>query len=174
MQPRQLGIVHFDSQPHGASIIVDGQILTDPDTEESIKTPATVSLYEGRRDFILRLEGHNDVIGYVDVLPGVKVNIFKNMTPGKKEEWTIPEPQIWLSPGTGMIRVYSFPDSAEIYIDGNYIAEAPVTVTDVPEGTHRISFRMPGMMIEEKTIDVTAGAWSDISATMRPELPKLP
>lgn len=174
MQPKQLGIVRFDSQPHGARIIVDGQILVDPYTEESIKTPATVSLYEGRRDFILRLEGHNDAIGYVDIFPGVTVNIFRNLTPGTKEEWAIPEPQIFLTvPNTGILRVYSFPDGADIYVNRRYIGKAPLVVTDVPAGVATVIFRMPGMMEEEKIVDIIEGAWSDTYATMRPVLPKL-
>ena len=51
MQPKSKGVVRFDSQPRGADIIVDGQILINPDTEESVKTPATVSLYEGQSRF---------------------------------------------------------------------------------------------------------------------------
>lgn len=174
MQPKQQGIVFFDTQPHGAQIIVDGQILIDPDTEESLRTPERVLLFEGRRDFILRLEGHNDQIGYVDVFPGVTVNIFRNLTPGTKEEWAIPEPQIFLtSPNTGIIRIYSFPDGADIYVNRRYMGKAPLVVTDVPAGVATVIFRMPGMMEEEKIVDIIEGAWSDTYATMRPVLPTL-
>jgi hypothetical protein len=97
MQPKQFGIVRFDSQPHGAYIYVDGQILVDPDTEEALRTPARTLLYEGRRDFTFTLEGHEDASGYVDVLPGVTVNIFRNLKVGKSEGgWGEPQPQIYL------------------------------------------------------------------------------
>ncbi len=181
MQPKQKGIVHFDSQPRGADIIVDGQILINPDTEESIKTPATVSLYEGRRDFILRLHGSQDETGYIDIFPGTKVDIFRNFEPGIPGGGEKPEPQIWLSYETGTIRVYSFPDGANIYIDDNavrdqsgQIAKAPVVITDVPAGARRVTFRMPGYMEESKIVDVEPGAWSDTYATMRLEFPKFP
>lgn len=95
-ESKQYGIVHFTSSPSGANIYVDGQILIK-ENEESVKTPATVKLLEGRRNFIMTLQGHVDVPGYVDVLPNVSVNIHKNLTPGKSEEgWGEPEPQIWL------------------------------------------------------------------------------
>lgn len=97
LQPKQFGLVYFDTQPHGARIYVDGQLLIDPDTEESLKTPARYNLYEGRHDFTFVLEGHEDASGYVDVFPGVTVNIYRNMKPGKGEEgWGEPQPQIWL------------------------------------------------------------------------------
>lgn len=179
MQPKQKGIVHFDSQPHGADIIVDGQILLNPDTEEAIKTPAKISLYEGRHDFLMRLHGSNDATGYVDIYPGTTVNIFRSFEPGTPGGGEMPEPQIWLSYETGAIKAYSFPDGAEMYIDDNpvrdpsgHIAKAPVVITDVPAGARRVSFRMSGMMEESKIVDVEPGAWSDVYATMRPEFSK--
>ncbi len=177
MQPKQQGLVHFDSQPRGADIIVDGQILINPDTEESVKTPATVSLYEGRRNFILRLHGSNDVTGYVDVWPGARVDIFKNFEPGIPGGGEQPEPQIWLSnQNVGMIRVFSEPFGADIYIDGNpvrdqsgNIIKTPITIIDVPEGAHLITFRMLGHLNEIKIVDIMAGAYSDVTVTMRPD-----
>lgn len=177
MQPKQRGIVHFDSQPRGADIIVDGQILINPDTEESVKTPATVSLYEGRRDFILRLHGSNDVTGYVDIWPGSRVDIFKNFEPGTPGGGEVPEPQIWLSnQNAGMIRVFSEPYGAKICIDGNPVKDAygntvttPVTIIDIPKGDHKITFRIPGYLKEIKTVHITPGEWSDVSAIMVPD-----
>ncbi len=180
MQPKQQGLVHFDSQPRGADIIVDGQILINPDTEESVKTPATVSLYEGRRDFILRLHGSNDVTGYVDVYPGSRVDIFKNFEPGTPGGGEQPEPQIWLSnQNVGILRVFSEPYGAKLCIDGNPVKDpygnsvtTPVTITDVPEGVHQVTFRMSGHLNEIKTVDITAGAYSDVYVTMRPDYSK--
>lgn len=174
LQPKQQGTVFFDTQPHGAKIYVDGQLLIDPDTEESLKTPEKVLLYEGRRNFTFVLEGHEDISGYVDVYAGSTVNIFRNMEPGKSEEgWGEPEPQIWLYEQPGILRVYSFPDRADIYVNGRYMGKAPIVVTDVPAGVAAVIFKMPGMMDEEKVVDIVGGAWSDVYATMRPILPEL-
>ncbi len=174
LQPKQLGTVRFDSDPHGAHIYVDGQILTDPDTEESLKTPASVLLYEGRRDYTISIEGYVDASGYVDVYPGSTVNVYKRLKQGTSEGgWGQPEPQIWLSQQTGTLKIYSFPDGADIFIDGRPVGKAPTTVSNVPSGTRRVTFKMPGMMIEEKTVDIHPGAWSSIDATMRPALPSL-
>lgn len=82
LQPKQMGTVRFDSDPHGANIYVDGQILTDPETEESLKTPVHTLLYEGRRDYTIRLQGYEDGSGYVDVYPGTTVNVYKKLKQG--------------------------------------------------------------------------------------------
>ena len=178
MQPKQRGIVHFDTQPHGARIYVDGQLLIDPETEESLRTPEKVLLLEGRRYYTLVLKGHKDVSGYVDVYPGTTVNIFRNLEPGQPGEgWGEPEPQIWLSnQNVGMLRVFSEPYGAKICIDGNPVKDqlgntviTPVTIIDVPEGVHQVTFRMPGHLKEIKTVRITPGEWSDISVTMVPD-----
>lgn len=98
LQPKQPCTVYFDSDPHGAHIYVDGQILSDPDTGEDLRTPTKAILYEGRRNYTISLEGYEDVSDYVDVFAGVTVNIFRNMEPGTSEEgWEEPEPQIFLT-----------------------------------------------------------------------------
>lgn len=81
VEARQNGFVRFDTSPKGASIYIDGVIQINPETEEAIRTPATVSIIEGRRDFKLVLERHQEVSGYVDVYPGRTVNIFRNLVP---------------------------------------------------------------------------------------------
>lgn len=178
MQPKQRGTVFFDTQPHGAKIYVDGQLLIDPDTEESLRTPERALLFEGRRDYTFVLEGHKDVTGYVDVYASSTVSIFRNMEPGKSDEgWGDPEPQIWLSnQNTGTIRTYSEPSGANIYIDENpvldqygQIARTPVTITDVPNGVRQVTFRMHGHLDEMKLVDIYPGSWSDIAAKMRPD-----
>lgn len=179
MQPKQQGTVHFDSQPRGADIIVDGQILIDPDTEESVKTPATASLYEGRHDFILRLHGSQDATGYVDVYPSATVNIFRNFEPGSSGDWGKPEPQIWLGSNVGTIRAYSYPDSANVCIDGNpvldqseNIVRTPITITDIPDGIRQVTFTMDGYFDEIMPVEVYSGEYSDVIAKMRPNYQK--
>ncbi len=172
LQPKQRGAVHFDTQPHGADIIIDGQILIDPDTEESIKTPATVLLFEGRRDFFLKLEGHHEVAGYVDVFPGSRVDIFRNLEPipGSNirsmdnpyypgSEYNIAgvysrsiEEQLKLLYGSiGDILIDSDPQGAYVYIDGypqmdieGHIILTPVRITGIAEGMHEIQISIDG------------------------------
>jgi len=189
MQPRQRGLVRFTSSPSGADVYIDGQILINPDTEESVRTPATVALIEGRRDFLMRLEGHEDVTGYIDVFAGTKVNIHRNFdvgTPGGGEK---PEPQIWLEGqnksvstqsnvkilGVGTVNVTSIPPGAQIFIDGNplldekgVIRKAPIILTDVPEGYHKFTYILEGYFKTNVVADVIAGEVADAGAILSP------
>lgn len=191
MQPRQRGLVHFDSSPRGAQIWIDGQVLINPDTEESIKTPATVALIEGRRDFIMRLEGHDDVTGYVDVYAGSKVDIHRNFdvgTPGGGEK---PEPQIWLEGqdksmskssnvkilGVGTVNVTSVPLGAQIFIDGEplmgengQIRKTPIILTNVPEGYRRFTYLLDGYYKENVIAEVIVGQVTDAGAMLSPKV----
>lgn len=175
MQPKQRGTVFFDTQPHGAKIYVDGQLLIDPDTEESLRTPERILIFEGRRNYTFLLEGHKDVSGYIDVYANTTVNITRNMEPGKSEEgWGQPEPQIWLSDqNVGTILIYSEPDGAEIHIDNNpvrdqsgNIVKTPATITNIPDGVRQIILTMPGYLDEMRPVDVYPGAESSIIVTM--------
>ena len=81
MNDIKYGTVIIDSDPRGANIYVDGQILINPETEESIKTPAKVSLREGRRDIVLRIDKYDDYVTYIDVIPGTTVIKNGNLVP---------------------------------------------------------------------------------------------
>lgn len=179
MQPKQQGLVHFDSQPRGAEIIVDGQILINPETEEAVRTPASISLYQGRHDFILRLHGSQDATGYVDVFAGSKVDIFRNFSSGTPGGWGEPEPQIWLGSNVGVLQACSEPEGADIYIDGNPVLDqsenmvrTPATITGIPDGVRQVTFTMDGYFDEIIPVEVYPGECSDVTATMRPSYQK--
>lgn len=80
LQSKGVGVVHFNSDPSGATIYVDGTILTNQYTGEILRTPSTVPLQEGRRDFVFMIQGYKDASGYVDVFPNTTVNIYRRLT----------------------------------------------------------------------------------------------
>ncbi len=176
LQPRQRGSVHFDTSPHGADIYVDGQILTDPDTEESIKTPATVLLMEGRRDFVLKLTGHQDSHGYVDVFAGSRVDIFRNLEPipGSNIMYSSEYPYPYY-PGYGDLFIDSNPKGASIYIDtvpltdnnGNPIL-TPVRATGVMEGMHEVKLALDGYYEKQLIVNVISNRFNQAYAKLQP------
>lgn len=164
-QPRQRGTVHFDTQPHGAMIMVDGQYIVDPDTEEYIRTPATILLFEGRRDFVLKLENHNDYIGHVDVYAGSRVDIFGNMEPipesNIRSAYILPYPYY---PGYGDILIDSNPQEGYIYIDGYPLLNesgnavlTPVKATGLMEGMHEIRVAKDGYYQKQIIVNIISG-----------------
>lgn len=99
LEPRGYGTVHFTSDPSGARIYVDGIILTNPEGE-ALRTPATTRLLEGRRDFVLSVEGYEDASGYVDVMANVSGSVNRNLKKGTSGGgWGKPQPQINLQDG---------------------------------------------------------------------------
>ncbi len=165
LQPRQRGAVHFDTQPHGAIIMVDGQYIINPDTEEYLRTPTTILLFEGRRDFVLKLENHYDVVGFVDVYAGSRVDIFRNMEPipgsNTKSTYSLPYPYY---PGYGNILIDSNPQGGYIYIDGypmiddvGNAALTPVKATGIMEGMHEIRIAKDGYYEKQLIVNVISG-----------------
>lgn len=173
LQPRQRGIVHFDTSPHGAIIMVDGQYIVDPDTEEYIRTPANILLFEGRRDFVLKLEGHHDISGYVDIFAGSRVDIFRNLEPipGSNIR-SMPYPYY---PGYSEILIDSQPQGAYIYIDGYPMTDSmgnailtPVRITGVMEGLHEVRIAKDGYYEKQLIINVISGQTSNAYAKLQP------
>lgn len=75
----------------------------------------------------------------------------------------------------GTIRMYSTPEGAEIYIDGNplrdasgNIAKTPLILTGVNAWLHWVIFKMSGYFDEIKLVGVIEGRISDVHATMHP------
>lgn len=78
---------------------------------------------------------------------------------------------------TGSIRIYSVPEGAEIYIDGDplrdtsgNIAKTPLILNNVNVWPHWVIFKMPGYFDEIKLVGVIEGRMSDVYAVMLPIL----
>lgn len=145
------GDVYITTYPSRARIYMDGLILVDPETEETLKTPQRIRVYYGDHDFTLRLENYCDEHFHIYVLPGTSVNINKNLKscPGE-EQWAEPEEQIFLNNSssegvnimkpikplgiekyinqenevTGDVVIGTYPDGAKIYMDGHLVIDA--------------------------------------------------
>lgn len=81
----------------------------------------------------------------------------------------------FIQPNTGTIRIYSIPEGAEIYIDGNplrdisgNVAKTPLILTGVNVWPHLAIFKMHGYFDEIKLVGVIEGRTSDVYAVMRP------
>ena len=175
LQPRQRGLVRFDTSPHGAQIYIDGYIQVNPDTEESIKTPATLAIIEGRRDYVLKLEGHTPVSGYVDVYAGSKVEIFRNLEPipGSNIRSMPTYPYPYGYPGRGDLSIDSSPQGGYVYIDGyavvdenNMPMKTPVIVTDIMEGIHEIQIALDGYYGKKVFKDVVPNQVNEVHAVL--------
>jgi hypothetical protein len=155
---------------------VDGQYIIDPDTEEYLRTPATVLLFEGRRDFVLKLENHHDAVGYVDIFAGSRVDIFRNMEPipgsNIRSTYLLPYPYY---PGYGDLLIDSNPQGGYIYIDGYPLLNesgnailTPVKATGIMEGFHEVRIAKDGYYEKQLIVNIISGQDNRALANLQP------
>lgn len=71
-------------------------------------------------------------------------------------------------PPTGSLNIYSSPTGADIYLDGSYQGVTPLTISDIPVGSHTITAKKTGYDDLSKTVTVQAGT-SDIPFDLVPK-----
>jgi hypothetical protein len=76
-----------------------------------------------------------------------------------------------ITPGTtpvinGQITVRSTPSGANIYLDNAYRGLTPLTLVDIPQGSHTILLRLSGYSDWQSSVSVPAGSSSDVSGTL--------
>lgn len=84
---RTTGKLCISSNPSGALVYVDGIVMTKPNGEGA-RTNTCISVIEGRRDIVLRLEGYKDHGSYADIFPGRSTSIYINMESTRGEVTT--------------------------------------------------------------------------------------
>jgi hypothetical protein len=69
-------------------------------------------------------------------------------------------------PNPGLIYVDSSPRGADVYVDGNFEGDAPVTVGGLAPGTHQVNLFFIGYEPYSSMISVQAGQTTTLSATL--------
>ena len=72
-------------------------------------------------------------------------------------------------PRTGSINVVTSPRGADIYVDGNYIAQSPHLVTSLAPGLHTLRLHKAGYDEYLTTVTVNAGQQTPVSFTFTPQ-----
>ena len=66
----------------------------------------------------------------------------------------------------GQITVRSRPSGANIYLDNAYHGLTPLTLVEIPQGTHTILLRMNGYQDWQSSVNVAADSSTDVSGTL--------
>jgi len=66
------------------------------------------------------------------------------------------------------VRFDAIPDTAEVYVDGDFRGTAPVTLLLAP-GTHAVELRLAGFQTWSRELVVVAGNDTRIAARLQPE-----
>lgn len=69
----------------------------------------------------------------------------------------------------GSIKFINTPPGAEVFLDGTYQGvKTPVTITDIPAGSHEYSLKLAGFLDSTGTVQVVENQTADVSAALIP------
>ena len=74
---------------------------------------------------------------------------------------------------TGTLIVYSMPFGCSVYVDDVYRGLSPAIIRNIAPGQHLIRITFPGYQDEVRTVQVTAGKWTTVTAVLIPDISPL-
>jgi len=130
------------SQPAGADVFINGD-------KQSGQTPLTVPLAPGKYNLVLRLSGYDAYVRPIEVPSDgqSKVNAELHQKNGH----------------VAWAQITSFPDGAEIWIDGTSTGEHTPSRVEVPSGIHNIVLKLEGFQPARQAIQTTEGGTVTVS-----------
>ena len=147
--PAQTGTIYAQSSPAGAAIYMNGNYYG--------YSPITLpNLAPGSYTMKASLNGYTPDTQIVTVYAGQTASYYPVLQPSP------PAPR-----STGTVSVTSNPNSALVYMDGNYQGKAPLTVTLYP-GTHAFRLSLSGYADYSANVYVTANTNQQLNAVMAP------
>lgn len=142
----QYGMVLFSMDPSSAELYIDG---TKTDTS------APVSLEYGLHQLIARADGYQSITQYIRVSQeSAGINVVLDANASEEESSTTESASSSADTATSYYKVYiDAPESAEVYVDGNYVGIAPCSFKKT-EGSHIIILRRVGYATRSYTVQL--------------------
>jgi hypothetical protein len=131
------GTVVLASAPEAAEVSLDGKELG--------VTPLTTELPAGRHTLVLRRGG---------AVREVEVEVVAGEAVERRVDWAARR--------TGHLRIDSTPPGATVVIEGRERGVTPVTIEDLPIGTHTVALRSPSGTVERR-VTIAADRTAEIS-----------
>jgi hypothetical protein len=168
-QQAAVGSIEVASTPAGSAIYLDGNYVG--------QTPLNgyfdlTSVRQGTHTLLIRQKDFQDYTKAVYVQGGNVVTINAQLSPNA------PSP---IPDTTGQIIVASTPAGAELFLDNNFRGITPVTLSDIPAGSHVVMVRQTGYTDASQTVTVTGGqstpvalGLAEITVTTRAPLTVIP
>ncbi len=146
------GNIQVTSHPSGAIVTLDGGSWQ--------YTPATfTSVSAGSHSLQVTLSGYQPYGTSAFVTAGQTAGVNAYLVP------TPPQPR------TGSLNVVTSPRGADIYVDGNYIAETPYVVTNLAPGSHSLRLHKAGYDEYLASVTISAGQQTPVSFTFNSQSP---
>jgi len=150
-QSSSFGSIEVASTPAGATLFLDGNYMGQTQPEDYFDL---TSLVPGTHTITLRMAGYQDYTQTVYVRGGTIE--------------TINAPMILVTPGpvadtTGQITVVSSPPGANLYLDNIFKGMTPLTLSDIPQGSHVVMANLNGYADATQTVTVTGGQTTPVA-----------
>lgn len=141
------GTIQVLSHPSGAIVTLDGDSWQ--------YTPATfTSVGAGTSHYIqISMSGYQQYGTSAYVTAGQTATVNANLIPDTPY------------PHTGSLNIITSPGGADIYVDGNYIAESPFVVTNLAPGSHALRLHKAGYDEYFSLVTIVSGRQTPLSYT---------
>jgi hypothetical protein len=154
--PSGYGDLRIQSNPVGAAVYVNNNYKgTTISSTALYVTQLTPGSYLVR----VTLAGYQTYTQTAVVTAGTAYNIQANMVPDTPG----PTPSI-----NGQITVRSSPSGANIYLDNAYRGLTPLTLVNIPQGSHAVILKLNEYQDWQSSVNVLAGSSTDVSGTLSP------
>jgi serine/threonine protein kinase len=130
------------SEPAGADVFINGD-------KQSGQTPLTIPLAPGKYNLVLRLSGYDAYSGQVEVHADgqVRMNAELHQKNGR----------------VAWAQISSFPEGAEIWLDGNDTGQRAPARVEVPSGIHNLVLKLPGYQSARQVVRAREGGTIQVS-----------
>jgi hypothetical protein len=150
------GDLQIQSNPVGAAVYVNNNYRG---TTVSSSSVYVTQLPPGSYSVRVTLADYQPYTVTAVVKAGAVYDIHANMVP------VTPGPTPYIN---GQITVRSSPSGANIYLDNAYRGLTPLTLVDIPQGSHTLILKMNGYQNWQSSVNVPAGSSADVSGTLSP------
>lgn len=138
------GEVSFATEPAGAEVLIDGQLLGS--------TPYSAEILQGQHEVTLKLSGHKAWQQRLDVVAGQSQAL----------------PQVALERADGLVFIRSQPSGANVTINGEFRGQTPVEVALGPGRTHEVSFFRSGFSPASRSLETRPDEEQNITVALVP------
>ncbi|HJJ38730.1 MAG TPA: PEGA domain-containing protein [Methanocorpusculum sp.] len=136
------GYIYVSSDPSGASIRIDGSYYGT--------TPRSISVPAGYHTVSVAKDGYSGYTKQVYVNSGATTDVHATLSKVVS---------------TGYLSANSYPKYADVYVDGSYQGQTPITVA-LDSGTHSVLFRKSGYSDYTISVRINEGETSIITASL--------
>jgi len=153
-QYSSVGSIEVSSVPAGSSLYLDGNYMGQTPSGDYFDL---TSLVPGYHTILLRHTDYQDYSQTVYVSGGGVVTVSAVLNP------VVPGPTPDV---TGQIVAASVPPGAELFLDNVYKGVTPLTLSDIPAGSHVITMKEAGYTDNVQTVTVVGGRSTAVAATL--------